>query len=305
MLTLDMALQRWGEFKDRRTLFTLKPVSLMEKIPVLKSMSNSRAFGHNKIDPLSIKCATVSLHKPINFITNLSLSQHKFANKWRLARVIPIYKGNNKDKNNPDSFRPIALLPIISKVIEKHVQSQLNDHMTNTAQWNPNNHAYKSRHSTTTTLLEMTDKIFQACEDKEIAVALGVDQTAAFDSINFEIMYKKMHKYNFDTTTIKWMKLYLEHRTQYVTVGAHDSIMMPVESGVPQGSLLGPTMYVNEIPDIVNDYTNCNNNVHLPSESLFGLTVTTVESSPATRTIRPMSQQAETESKTNKRSQTC
>ena len=237
-------------------------------------MKNSRAYGHNKIDPMSIKCAVTHLSKPLNHLTNLSLKHHKFANSWRIARVIPIYKGGKKEKCNPDSYRPISLLSIQSKIVEKQVQSQLDTHMNNTKQWNRNNHAYKSRHSTTTTLMEMTDQIFRACDEHEIAIAVGVDQTAAFDSVNYNLLYQKMRSYNFDTTTIAWMQSYLEKRMQYVTVGAHDSTMQSVESGVPQGSVLGPslyTLYVNEIPDIVNRYNICNSETHNTTNYLFNL----------------------------------
>ena len=274
MFLLDMAMQRWGNYKNLRTSFTLKTVSLQETIKTIKSMKNSRAYGHNKIDPMSIKCAASHLCRPLNHITNLSLKNHKFANAWRIARVIPIFKGGKKSKSNPNSFRPISLLSIQSKIVEKHVQSQLDNYMMHTRQWNRNNHAYKSKHSTTTTLMEMTDDIFRACDEHEIAVAIGVDQTAAFDSVDYQTMYKKMTRYNFDKSTIQWMKSYLEDRTQYVTVGAHDSMMMAVESGVPQGSVLGPclyTLYVNEIPDLVNNYNTCREQIHNTTEYLFNL----------------------------------
>ena len=119
---------------------------------------------------------------------------------------------------------------------------------------------------------------------ERIVVALGIDQTAAFDSVNYEILYKKMSRYNFDNRTIDWMKSYLEKRTQYVTVGAHDSMMLPVESGVPQGSVLGPslyTLYVNEIPDIVNRYESCKNLVHNPTNELFSLNCKSCGSLPS------------------------
>ena len=178
-----------------------------------------------------------------------------------------------KVKTDPGSYRPISLLPVVSKLIEKSIQSQIISFMEQSHQWNSNNHAYKPKHSTTTTLLELSDTIFQACDEKSIAVVMGIDQMAAFDSVLHNILYEKLRLYNFDNDTISWIRSYLEHRTQYVVVGAHSSSMVPVDNGVPQGSVLGPvlyTLYLNELPDLINEYKYCEDDVHTPSANLFG-----------------------------------
>ena len=162
---------------------------------------------------------------------------------------------------DPNSYSPISLLLIVSKLIEKSVQSQIIQFMNTSKQWNSNNHAYTPKHSTTTTLLEMTESIY-----------MGIDQMAAFDSVIHELLYRKLRLYNFDESIINWIKMYLENRTQYIVVGAHSSVMLPVITGVPQGSVLGPmlyTLFLNEFPDIVNQYETCNDDSHLPSTHLF------------------------------------
>ena len=85
-----------GKLKHNRTRFTLKKLSLIETVKIIKQMKNSKSYGHDKIDPMSIKAAEEHLIKPINFITNLSIEKCKFANAWRIVCVIPIYKGGKK-----------------------------------------------------------------------------------------------------------------------------------------------------------------------------------------------------------------
>ena len=175
-------------------------------------------------------------------------------------------------KSDPGSYRPISLLPVVSKLVEKAIQSQIVSFMATSSQWNSNNHAYKQRHGTTTTLLEMTDQVFQACDERAIAVIMGIDQTAAFDSVEHSVLYQKLLLYNFDDSAVAWIATYLENRSQYVVVGAHNSEMKNVITGVPQGSVLGPVLYtifLNELPDVVNEYNTCNDASHSPSQQLF------------------------------------
>ena len=268
---LEAAMARWKK-RDQRPSFKLQHVNLNTTVNIIKNMNNGTAFGHDCINPMAIKLACTSLYKPINFITNLSISSGKFANRWKLAKVLPLYKGENKDKTDPDSYRLISLLPVLSKIVGKSVQLQTMDYMERTKQWNGVNHAYKKSYSTTTTLLQISDKITEACDKNEIAIAMGIDQSCAFDCVDHTSLCDKMRLYNYDKDTIKWMMSYLEARTQYVAIGAHISIMKPVAIGVPQGSVLGPlmfTLYINELSDIVNNYGTCEDDSHAENEKLF------------------------------------
>ena len=132
------------------------------------------------------------------------------------------------------------LLPTLSKVTEKIVQKQLICHLDINNLLNINVHSYRKMYSTTTALIEICDKIFTASDEWEIAIAMAIDESSAFDIIPHDLLLQKLKWYKLNENTIKWMRSYLNTRSQYFSIGGQDSAMRKVEQVVPQGSIFGP-----------------------------------------------------------------
>ena len=173
----------------------------------------------------------------------------------------------------PSSYRPIALLSVISKITERAVQDQLVLYMTETGQLNLNHNAYLKNHSTTTTILQLLDQIYTATDDNMIATFMTIDESNAFESVDHRLLLEKMCLYNFEEHTVEWFKDYLKFRTSYVTINAKSSKMVALSQGVPQGSVLGPllyTIFVNELPVIPKE-DDCKEHFHKNNDNMFGL----------------------------------
>ena len=166
----------------------------------------------------------------------------------------------------------MSQLPLVSKLAERVVQIQLLNFLEETKQLAANQHGYRKYTNTTTTLLQIMDIIATGTDANEITASMCVDQTAAFDCVEHDLLLEKLEYYNLSRSLKNWIKSYLEYRSSFVSIGSAESVIKPLKYGVLQGSVLGPLLYliyVNEFPAATKD-DNCGDLSHMDNTQLFG-----------------------------------
>ena len=264
---LNCAMDRWNE-KGKFPAFNFRDISLIETIQFISSLGNSTSFGRDYIDALAIKSAAQHLAPLLRHLVNTSLR----TDKWKFARLLPLLKDKTLNRMQPSSYRPIAILPTVSKIVERAAQRQLTDFLETNRLLNNSSHAYRKGMSTTTTLLDLADRLYEAVDEKKISSLMTLDQSAAFDCIPHHILMEKLKVYNLSKPALKWISSYLELRTQQDVVGRAESRMTTVVRGVPQGSVLGPllyTVFMNEMSETIIN-VNCGDEAYENNDTLFG-----------------------------------
>ena len=268
---LNLAMERWEESHNIST-FTLKEVTGLETLDFIRKLGNSTAMGQEGLDAMTLKVAAGHLVTPLTHIINVSIRTSQFANKWKVSRIIPILKSKESSRSDPSSYRPVALLPVTSKLVERAIQTQLQKHMEKEHLLNRNNHAYRRNLSTSSAIMQLVDSLYEATDRNLISQLMALDQSSAFDCVCPKILIRKLEKYGCSPGVRRWMESYMSFRTQYTNVGRHDSEMVAVHRGVPQGSIVGPLLYIiytNEISEAIKD-ENCSEEAHEDRTRLFG-----------------------------------
>lgn len=183
------------------------------------------------------------LLEPLHYIFNMSLEQGIFPLLWKKAAYVPIYKGKG-DRNLVSNYRPIALTPFLAKLFEKCVKQQLERHLEGANFFCRNQHGFRAGLSTDTALCSMSDFIATHCEGGHAVVGVFLDVAKAFDSISHDIFLTLIKHFNFGVGVRAWLKSYLEGREISVTVLGVTSDSREVKLGVPQGSVLGPFIFI-------------------------------------------------------------
>ena len=222
---------------------------------IIKGLKNSKSCGLDNLDTFIIKLIRPYIVPSITHIVNISISTEEFPSLYKRAKVVPLHKGKDAPATQPKSYRPVSILPVISKIIERVIQTQITDYMNRAQLLHPNHHAYRTFHSTTSAMLSMHDSWVEAAERGELAGVAMIDMSAAFDVVDIKLLLEKCKLLNFENNTLKWLSSYLTGRQQAVYIGGFLSPMLSLEAGVPQGSILGPllyTVYTVDFPEVVH-----------------------------------------------------
>ena len=234
---------------------TLKAVGPQEIDKIIRNLKHSKSCGLDNIDTYILKLIRPYIVPAITHIVNTSILTLKFPSSFKKAKVIPLYKGKSAPVTNPKSFRPVALLPVASKILERVVHTQIMSYMEMNKLWHPQHHAYRSHRSTTSAMISMHDAWVEAADRGEIAGAALIDMSAAFDVVDTKLLLRKCELYNFDRNATQWLWSYLSERSQSTYIGGCLSSAQDLEAGVPQGSILGPalyTLYTSDLPEVVH-----------------------------------------------------
>ena len=184
----------------------------------------------------------------------LSINSCIFPDKWKLATVVPLFKGGKKE--DVSNYRPVSLLPVPGKIIEKLVHDHIMKFFTENHSLCEKQNGFRPGHSTTNSIINLTNDIYNATNCGQVTVAAFVDLKKAFDTVNHKILLEKLNYTGIRKEMLIWIENYLDNRYQRTICNNTLSNLLRIKCGVPQGSILGPLfflVYINYIKNILGD----------------------------------------------------
>jgi len=228
--------------------FSFRLVSQSLVSNIIDNLSSKNSCGHDGISVKLLKHVKMELVPSITSIINQSLHHGIFPDQLKLAKITPLYKSGPKNEFN--NYRPISILPSVSKVLEKVISSQLIEYFEANNLLPISQYAYRKGHSTEHATLEFVDRLMNMLEQDKIPLSIYIDLSKAFDTLNHHILLEKLKYYGLCSNSIALLRNYLQNRQQYVCWNNHaNSARTDITIGVPQGSILGPILFIIYMSD--------------------------------------------------------
>ena len=235
-------------------------------VDIINKLNKNKAHGYDGISIPMLKICPLEIARPLCLIFKKCIESGTFPLTWKFANVQPVHKKNSRqDKTN---YRPISLLPICSKIFEKIVFDSMYSFLINNNLISENQSGFRPGDSTINQLLAITTEIYNSFEKRDETRAVFLDMSKAFDKVWHEGLISKMRQNGINGNLLKMLESYLSNRKQRVVLNGVDSPWEEIQSGVPQGSVLGPLMFLIYINDLT-DNISANIKLFADDSSLF------------------------------------
>lgn len=248
-------------------VFSFQSISEEFVVNSIKQLKPNKAIGLDKISARLLKDSVEVIAPVLTSLFNMSLETSAFPSIWKSARVVPLFKKGSKQ--DPSNYRPISILPTLSKILEKAVHSQFYSYLSENNLLSLNQFGFRFKSSTVTAAAKFTDQILHGMDDGLITGVAFLDLTKAFDTVNHSILLRKISNIGVDGTARDWFDSFLSNRSQVTCCNNKQSDPASISIGVAQGSILGPLLFIIYMNDLSDVLEFCNVSLYADDTVLY------------------------------------